>query len=174
MHEAHISSGHRGRDATLARFRYKYWTPYGSKMSKSVKDKCYLCRKREPKFLGQEMGNLPPERTQPSLPFTSVMLDLFGPILVKGEVQRRTTDKAYGVLFTDICSRAIHIEIVFGYDTDSFLLSLRRFAAIRGWPAIIYSDPGSQLVCADKEIRKSFRAFDKAKINKMCTDHGLR
>ena len=60
MHEAHVSSGHRGPDATLARYRHKYWTPYGSKMAKFVKDKCYLCRRREPKFLEQEMGNLPP------------------------------------------------------------------------------------------------------------------
>ena len=33
------------------------------------------------------------------------MLDLFGTFTVRGEVQKRTSGKAYGVLFTDLaCS----------------------------------------------------------------------
>ena len=30
MKQAHRTSGHRGRDATLARFRTQFWTPQGS------------------------------------------------------------------------------------------------------------------------------------------------
>ena len=35
MREAHVASCHRGRDATLARFRIGYWTPQGSKLARS-------------------------------------------------------------------------------------------------------------------------------------------
>ena len=62
-------------------------------------------------------------------PFTYTMLELFGPYAVRGEVQLETgSGKAYGVIFTDRVSRAVHIEAVYGYDKPSFLLALSRFA----------------------------------------------
>ena len=33
----------------------------------------------------------------------------------------------YGVMFTCLCSRAIHIEVAQSLETDSFIFSLRRF-----------------------------------------------
>jgi hypothetical protein len=72
---------------------------------------------------------------------------------VRGEVQKRTSGKAYGVIFTDMAIRAVHIEAVFGYDTSSFLMALSRFASVRGWPERIYSDPGPQLMGAAKELQ---------------------
>jgi hypothetical protein len=51
------------------------------------------------------------------------MPDLFGPYDVRGEVQKRTSGKAYGVIFSDMVSRAVHIEAVYGYETSSFLMA---------------------------------------------------
>ena len=99
----------------------------------------------------QIMGSLPIERTKPSPPFNHSMVDLFGPYQVRGEVQKRTTGKAWEVIFTDLCSRAVHIEAMFRYDTSNLLLALSRFASIRGWPSKIFSDPGSQFTAANKE-----------------------
>ena len=120
------------------------------------------------------MGQMPPARLKPSPPFSSVMVDFFGPYYVRGEVQKRTTGKAWGVIFTDLCSRAVHIEVVFGYDTKSFLLSLSRFVAIRGWPTVIYSDPGSQLVGASEELRKAWAAIDKDMLIQVGAENGLK
>ena len=86
--------------------------------------------------------------------FNHVMLDWFGPYMVRGEVQKRTSAKAYVLRFTDLAMRAVHIEAVFGYDTSNFLMALIRFASIRGWKEKIYSDPGSQLVGAEREAWK--------------------
>ncbi|CAB4033995.1 Hypothetical predicted protein [Paramuricea clavata] len=78
MQRAH-TSGHRGRDATLARFRQLYWVIQGSKLAQSIKSKCQMCKLREAKFLEQQMGQLPEARLQPSPAFNHVMIDLFGP-----------------------------------------------------------------------------------------------
>ena len=43
MKRAH-QAGHRGPDATLARFRMRYWVPQGSKLGRSVKMNCQLCK----------------------------------------------------------------------------------------------------------------------------------
>lgn len=100
------------------------------------------------------------------------MIDLFGPFLTRGEVQKRTSGKAYGVLFTDMVSRALHVEGVFGYDTESFLLALKRFVSIRGWPALIYSDPGSQLVGAEKEVVEVWKSMNQETLLKTSVGHG--
>ena len=101
------------------------------------------------------MGGLPIERSKPSPPFNHTMVDIFGPYKIRGEVQKRTTGKAWGVIFTDLCSRAVHIEGMFGYDASSFLLAFSRFAGIRGWPSKMFSDPGSQLMAAEKELSQA-------------------
>ena len=150
---AHKESGHRGRDGS--RFRQKYWVAQGSKVAQSSKSKCQMCKLRDIKFGEQQMGRLPESRLKSAPPFNYTMVDLFGPYEVRGEVQKRTKGKAYGVIFTDMVSRAVHIEVVCGYDTNSFLMALSRFASIRGWPQYIYSDPGSQLVGAKRELKEA-------------------
>ena len=172
MERAH-RAGHRGRDATLARFRQYYWVPYGGKLATSVRRNCQLCKLREASFLEQEMGLLPDARLRPAPAFNSVMLDLFGPYKVRGEVQKRTSGKAYGVIFTDLTMRAVHIEAVFGYDTSSFLMALSRFASVRGWPETIYSDPGSQLIGADRELKEHWEKIDRMELQRAAANKGL-
>ena len=85
MDRAHKECGHRGRDATLAYFRRKYWTTHGSKIAQSVKSKCQLCKLRDVKLETQEMGRLPVARLKQAPPFTYTMIDLFGPYAVVGK-----------------------------------------------------------------------------------------
>ena len=101
------------------------------------------------------------------------MIDLFGPYAVRGEVQKRTSGKAYGVIFTDLVSRAVHIEAVCGYDTPSFLLALSRFVSVRGWPQFIYSDPGSQLIGAEKELKKAWQNMSQDELHKNGAQNGM-
>ena len=173
MTEAHCLSGHKGRDTTLARFRYKYWTPHASKIAWSVRSKCQKCKIRDHELLSQQMGVIPECRLKPSPPFSSTMVDLFGPYSIRGEVQKRVTGKAYGVIFTDMVMRAVHIEAVFGYDTDSFLMALSRFGNLRGYPSYMYSDPGSQLVGADKELQEAWCNIDQPAIKRKCAENGM-
>ena len=172
MRRAH-RQGHRGRDSTLAKFREMYWVPQGSKLAQSVKHNCQLCKLRQAKLLQQEMGQLPEARLKPAPPFTHVMLDIFGPYNVRGEVQKRVSGKAYGVIFTDLVVGAVHIEAVYGYDTTSFLMALNRFASVRGWPSTIYSDPGSQLVGADRELKEAWNKIDREVLHKDGAQNGL-
>ena len=106
------------------------------------------------------MGLLPEARLRPAPAFNHVMLDLFGPYTVRGEVQKCSSGKAYGVMLTDLEMRPVHIEVVFGYETSNFLMALSRFASLRGWPEMIYSDPGSQLVGAEKELKEAWQRID--------------
>ena len=92
------------------------------------------------------MADLPESRVLPDKPpFTSVGVDYFGPFQVRCG---RSLVKRYGVIFTCLAIRAVHLEVVHCLDTDSFLLALRRFIARRGQVKEIFSDNRTTLPAA--------------------------
>ena len=119
------------------------------------------------------MGSIPLLHLKPAPAFCNTMVDIFGPFAIRGEVQKRTTGKGYGIIFTDLCSRAVHIEAAFGYDTQSFLLAFTRFISIRGYPNHMFSDSGSQLVAADSELREAWNSIDHSRIEHIGAEKGM-
>ncbi|CAM1306567.1 Uncharacterised protein r2_g1640 [Pycnogonum litorale] len=98
------------------------------------------------------MSELPIQRLKPDTPaFHITAVDLFGPFRVR--ISRNKTDKHYGIIFTCLNSRAVHLEMSTDYSTSAFLQALRRFFAIRGYPAEMRSDRGTQLIGAEKELK---------------------
>ena len=154
MWDAHLK-GHGGRDVTCAKFRHQYWTTSAPKLAKAVKNGCQACKLRDAELMQQVMGALPEARLKPAPPFTHCMVDLFGPYHVRGEVQKRVTLKVWGVAFSCLYCRALHIECMCDYNASSFLLALTRFASVRGWSAEMYCDPGSQIVAVSKEMNQA-------------------
>ena len=104
----------------------------------------------------QKMASLTADRVCPSEPpFSYVCVDCFGPL----EVRRgRSTIKRYGVLFTCMTVRAIHVEVIHSLDTDSFLNALRQ-------PKQIRSDNGSNFVRGEKDLPEAVREWNQQKIH---------
>ena len=113
----------------------------------------YPCRKKEKILYTQEIYQISAYELQPSPPFLYSAVGLFGPFIMKDMVKKRTRGKGYGAIFNCLATRTIYIDLADGYDTDSFILVLRRFISIRGYPVKKRLDPGSQLVPAGKEIK---------------------
>ena len=171
MNRAHKMSRHAGSYSTLCKFREEYYVVRGSKLAQRIRNRCTLCRLIDKQTLSQKMGKIPLNLLQEAPVFTFIQVDIFGPWKVRGEVQKRTTGKCYGVLFVCLNSKAVHIEFIAGYSTDDFLLGLQRFAAIRGWPSVIYSDPGSQLMAADKELKEMWNSMNQEQIRQKTLLH---
>ncbi len=118
----------------------------------AVKRACFTC-KRAAKGLGeQKMAPLPEHRVGPTPTFFSTAVDLFGPLPISGSVNKRSTGKAWGVIFVCTSTSLAHVEIAETYSTESFLMAVRRFMALHGAPKRFQSDKGTQLVAASKQL----------------------
>ena len=58
----------------------------------------------------------------------------------------------------------MHIDIAPDYSTDKFMMVLRRFVSLRGYPSKMYSDNGSQLVAASNELINVTKHWDKKEL----------
>lgn len=72
--------------------------------------------------------------------------------------------KRYGVVFTRLTVRAVHIEVASSLDTDSCIHALRWFIARRGQVRLIRSDNGTNFVGTEREVREAVQALNNAKI----------
>ena len=109
------------------------------------------------------MANLPKERLQADdPPFTRIGIDFFGPFEVK---LGRSVVKRYGVIFTCLNIRAIHLELAHSLDTDSYINALKRFIARRGKPETISTDNGTNCVGSQRELKKEIQRWNIHQIN---------
>jgi len=104
-------------------------------------------------------------------PFANTRVDYFGPILVR---RGRKTEKRYGVLFTCLTTRAVHLEIAQSLDTDSCLMAVRRIMARRGRPANIWSNNGTNFVGTEKELREALARLDSERIGNQLSNEKVQ
>ena len=62
--------------------------------------------------------------------------------------------KAWGLLFSCLCTHCLHVELVTSLDLESFLLAFTRFTNLRGAVDTIYSDNASTFRAASDKLPK--------------------
>lgn len=107
------------------------------------------------------MADLPRDRVTPSPPFTHCAMDYFGPFYM---IEGRKELKGYGVLFTCLTSRAIHLEVTHSLETDSYIDAQQRFICRRGPVCQMRSDQGTNLVRAKRELKDALLEMDNKKV----------
>ena len=122
-------------------------------------------------YVSKKMFDLPPDRGSMAPPFTFTGIDFFGPFIVK---QGRKELKHYGVIFTCLASRAVHIETAKSLDTDSFIHSLRRFLARRGPVTQIRSDNGTNFIGAQRELRAALDEMKDDVVKRMLMKQNIQ
>ncbi|KAL6481772.1 hypothetical protein MHYP_G00098520 [Metynnis hypsauchen] len=155
----HERIGHQGRGMTMNELRANgIWIlGCGNAVSSHIY-KCVKCRRYRRTTQVQQMADLPEERTETSPPFTYCGLDCFGPFMVK---EGRKELKRYGLLFTCLCSRAVHIETIDDLTTDAFMNALRTFVAIRGPVRQLRCDQGTNFMGARREFSELLKGMDQ-------------
>ena len=157
--QLHERVEHQGRGITMNEVRSSgYWIIGGKSVVAKLIKKCATCQRLRATVTDQKMANLPKERLEASPPFTYSAVDYFGPWYIK---QGRKEMKRYGVLFTCMSSRAIHLEVSETLETDSFLNAYRRFVCRRGPIRQLRCDCVTNFVGASAELRKCLEEMNQ-------------
>ena len=171
--DTHERIGHgSGVDHTLTELRARFWIIKGRREVRNILEACPQCRRRfSIKRANQMMAPLPRSRLQGSVrAFEKVGVDYAGPYLTRQE-RGRTKAKRYLCLFTCLVTRAVHLEMSYSLDTDSFINAFTRMTSRRGTPTYVISDNGSNFVGADRELRELVESFHQDRIIRESTKH---
>ena len=142
--------------------RQTYWILRGRDAVRAYTFKCPACVRARATPQPPMMADLPSARVDStSPPFAAVGVDFFGPIMVKKDGRE---EKRYGCIFTCLSTRAVHLEVSHSLDTDSLIMCLRRMMARRGHPRVIYSDNGTAMRGAERELRGCLRRWNQSRI----------
>ncbi|XP_068225182.1 uncharacterized protein [Palaemon carinicauda] len=166
----HELLAHSGRNHFLSNRRQKYWIINANAAVKNVLFHCVTYSKLKEPALSQKMADLPADRLEPSPPFSNVGIDLFGPYYIR---EGRKELKGYGVIFTCLVSRLIHIETANTLQSDSFINALRRFVSRRGHPKVTRCDNGTNFHGAERELKAALNEMEKKKIEKYLLHHHI-
>ena len=152
IQKVHAELGHGGREHVLSELRRKFWIVKGNSAVRRVLSGCLQCKRIRQPPERQKMANLPQDRVSAlEPPFTYTGTDLFGPFFT---TRGRSQIKRYGVIFSCLSTRAVHIEVASSLSTDSFICAFRRFLARRGAVKMVRSDQGSNLMGAKRELAR--------------------
>ena len=133
----HINAGHAGPSYTSMKIRQRFWLIHGVSSVKHYLAECGKCALIKAKPIRQLMVDLPACRlTACNKPFQFSGMDYLGPLRYR---QSRRKCKAWGLLFTCMSTRSIHVELVTSLDLKSFLMAFSRFTNLRGSVIWFYS-----------------------------------
>lgn len=169
IQNAHFQTNHGGPQLCIATLRQRFWI-IGIRIAVKhfISKKCTACIRHSKEAAQQLMAPLPAVRTEIAPPFSRVGVDFAGPFVlrrlpatiaalrkaVSDTPKGTTTIKGWVVVFVCLVTRAVHLDVAKGLDTESFLACFSRMTARRGLCSEIWSDNGTNFVGANNEIRR--------------------
>ncbi|GFX61892.1 integrase catalytic domain-containing protein [Trichonephila clavipes] len=108
------------------------------------------------------MGDLPKDRVTLKRPFYCCGIDYAGPVSVlKYRGRGAKTTKGYIVIFVCFATKALHLELVSDYTSETFIAALKRFCSRRSTPKHIHSDNGTNFIGAKRKLGELFKHLSK-------------
>lgn len=148
----HCLLKHAGVSTLISTLRSCYWIVGLRKIAKSICRECIYCRRHHAQACKQTVSPLPKLRVTSAPPFTVTGVDFAGPLFCVDYPSK----KFCILLFTCAVVCAVHLELTNSISQTDCLLAVRRFAARRGLPNVIYSDNAKTFVSVSNQLQQYF------------------
>ncbi|GFT19624.1 integrase catalytic domain-containing protein [Trichonephila clavipes] len=110
----------------------------------------------------QRMGDLPEDRVTLKRPFYCCGIDYAGAVSVlKYRGRGAKTTKGYIVIFVCFATKALHLELVSDYTSETFIAAIKRFCSRRSTPKHIHSDNSTNFIGAKRKLGELFKHLYK-------------
>ncbi|XP_077371637.1 uncharacterized protein LOC144015480 [Festucalex cinctus] len=148
---------HPGPERVFAELHRRFWILRGREAVRKHQHHRPECCKWRSQPIIPKMADLPPSSLRLHHPaFYSTGMDCFGPFLI--EIGRRN-EKRWAIIFKCLTTHAVYLDLLASMDTDSFLMSLRRFISRRGKPHELLSDQGTNFKGGSSELQDTFSSL---------------
>ena len=147
-----VHYNHDDRDITMSIALKKAWIVDVKRLPTSITKgyvRCCFLHKRRVK---QKMAALPHEVQFQCFPFSNIGMNLCAALVVHAMTNKRATLKVWNVIFVCLNNKVDTIFLAHCYGTEDFFLAYKSCISDHGLPTNVYSDKGSQLVAANREI----------------------
>lgn len=147
----HRAAAHANTQTTLNEVRQKFMVKRLQSTLNKIIRSCQWCLVQRAKPVYPQMGDHPPERLGAlKKPFSFCGIDYFGPITT---TNGRKKEKRWGVLFTCLTTRAVHLEMASSLSGEACVRCIENMVARRGPVRTFRSDNGTNFVWAAKEYK---------------------
>ena len=149
----HVWLLHVGPTLVVASLACNYYIIKGRRILLSITKNRVTCKGAKSDSKPLILGQLPSDRLTLGPVFDHVGVDYPGPVLMKSRpISKRSILKSYVAVFICFSTKCMHLKLVSGLTTASFIATLYPFMARRGKPSLIWSDHGGNFVKAAWEL----------------------
>ena len=135
----------------------------GRDLVKLFKKNCQRCRYLNKKSIEVAMGPVSSQNLTIAPCFFCSQVDICGPFNAYSLHNKRSTIKIWLVVFCCSTTSATSIKVMENYSSSAFIQAFLRFSCNHGYPQILQTDEGSQLV----------KAFNSMQLNYIDIKHNL-
>ena len=140
-------------------FRYVLKVCYvinGRNLVKLFRKNCERCRYLAKRTVDVAMGPVSSQNLTIAPAFFITQLDLVGPFLSYSPHNKRATVKIWFVVYCCSTTSTVNLKVMEDYSASGFLQAFIRFSCETGYPKILVSDDGSQLVKGYGDMKITF------------------
>jgi hypothetical protein len=140
---------HPGVEPTLKRIRESFAPMGGQNVRAAIsayRKGCTKCRRNVKQMVEKELADFPVFRSSVAPPFYFVMADIAMAFKARPCKDSRKTITAHALVLVCLVTSSTSILMLDGLSTQAVVQALERHAARYGMPAVVYVDPGTQLV----------------------------
>ena len=156
IHWNHEVANHRGVETVYRYVLQQCYIINGRSLVKLFRKNCERCRYLAKRTIDIEMGAVSTQNLTIAPAFYISQVDIAGPFLAYSPHNKRTTVKVYFVVYCCSTTSSVSIKVMEDYSASSFMQSFIRFSCDNGYPKILVSDEGSQLLKGYDDMRISY------------------